>query len=166
MTAALDLRQRRFLRKQTAISIAINAFIPTAVIWLIGVAPPDTLIGPRGLMPGMVLASGLATALMTVGLTLAVRASARSGKVEPLEPGGAMSIRTWLPNPLGVRAFALGLVAILAIVPCGIVVLNVFPILPLTPRGFIIWNLLYGAAVGLTMTPIAVRRALREPARD
>ena len=160
---SLDVRQQRFLRQQVAISIAINALIPTTIIWLIGVAPPDALLGNHAILPGMMMGSGLATLFMTVGLTLAVRSSLQHRKILPLPLAAVGWLSRMLPAPLLARGLSMALLAMLVLVPCGTALLTATPLLPLSAAGFVVWNMLYGAAVGLTMTPLVVRRALADP---
>lgn len=152
------------LGSETLVSVAINALIPTAIIWAIGVSPPGTLLGVGQLVHGMTMASGLATFAMTLAVTLIVRARVRRrpALAEPI--GGIPAIVRWLPRPLMVRMVAMGLVAMIVLVPLGAAAAALSGILPLGPRGFLTFNLIYGTVVGLTMTPAVVLRAFADRA--
>ena len=69
----------------------------------------------------------------------------------------------WIPANLILRAVALALLALILLVPAGLLVVALTNILPLTKVGFLFFNLLYGAAVGLVMARFVVLPALADP---
>ncbi len=151
----------RVVRAETAVSIAINALIPAGIIWLVGIPGPDGLGGTTGLVQGMVKASGLATLLMTLVLTAILRARLKRGSLprtsEVEGPG------RFLPARLLPRSIVLAMVAIVLLVPAGTLAALALGILPLSRVGLLIFNLLFGALVGLVMAPPLIRRALADP---
>ena len=151
------------IRTETIVSIAINAIVPTAIIYAIGLAPPATLLGLGQLVHGMSMASGLATFAMTLAVTLLVRGRVRRRRDLALTRAQVPAVVRWLPTPLALRMLATGLVAALLLVPIGAVAATVLNILPLGPGNFILFNLAYGTLVGLVMTPAVVLRAFADP---
>lgn len=153
------------VRNETMVSVAINALIPTAIIWLVGLAPPERLDGETGLLQAMTKASGLATTLMTLVVTLLIRARVRSGAAPALPRASLPTIIRWLPGSVLLRAPVMGLIAVALLVPTGAAFAAAFSLLPLTIGGFVVFNLIYGTIVGLVMTPGVVLRALVDPVR-
>lgn len=151
----------KVVRTETAVSVAINALVPAGIIWLIGIPGPEALGGATGLIQGMLKAAGLATLLMTLALTTILRARLRRGTL-PRTPEVSGPGR-FLPARLLPRAIVLALTAIVLLVPVGTIAAVAFGILPLTQVGLLIFNLLFGTLIGLTMAPPLVRRALADP---
>ena len=157
---------RRAVRNETVVSIAINSLIPAAIIWFLDVSPPQTLTGQTGILGSMLPAAGLATLLMTLVLTNIVRFRVRKGALPALDwPKAERGMMAWIPTNLILRAIALALLALVLLVPAGMLVVNVIGILPLTKVGFLIFNLIYGAVVGLVMARFVVLPALADPVR-
>ncbi|WP_425228941.1 hypothetical protein [Sphingomonas sp.] len=150
----------RAVRIETCVSIAINALIPAGIIWLVGIPGPEALGGATGLVQGMLKAAGLATLLMTLVLTAILRARLRKGGL-PRTPAVTGPGR-FLPARLLPRAIVLALAAIALLVPLGTLAALALHILPLTRVGLLIFNIAFGAMVGLTMAPPLVRRALAD----
>lgn len=161
---AIGPEHRRAVRQETVVSILINAILPSAIIWFLGVAPPLTLLGEHGIVGDMLPAAGLATLAMTLVLTNIVRMRVRKGALPalnwPREERGAMR---FIPQNLLLRAVTLGLLAVVLLVPSGLAVVAVLDILPLTRVGFLVFNLIYGAFVGLIMARFVVLPALADP---
>ncbi|HEX8300708.1 hypothetical protein [Sphingomonas sp.] len=156
---------RQAVRNETLVSIAINSLVPAGIIWSLGVSPPQMLFGADGIIGSMIPAAGLATLIMTLVLTMIVRARVRKGALPaldwPAEERGAMRL---IPRSLPLRALALGALAIVLLVPGGLAVVAALDVLPLTRLGFLIFNLIYGAVVGLVMARFVVLPALADPA--
>lgn len=158
----IEAGHRAAVRTETLVSIAINALVPTAIIRAVGLAPPRALGGGEGLVQAMAKASGLATLLMTVAITLLVRARVRAGSVPALAHADLPAPLRLLPGALPLRAPAMALVAVVVLVPLGALAATLLSILPLDTGGFVGFNLAYGSLVGLTMTPAVVLRALAD----
>ncbi len=155
---------RQAVRNETVVSIAINSLIPAAIIWFLEASPPQTLTGENGILGSMLPAAGLATLLMTLVLTNIVRFRVRKGELPALNwPKAERGAMAWIPGNLILRAVALALLALVLLVPAGLLVVAVIDILPLTKVGFLTFNLIYGAIVGLVMARFVVLPALADP---
>ena len=155
---------RQAVRNETVVSIAINSLVPAVIIWFLDASPPQTLFGEHGILGAMVPAAGLATLMMTLALTNIVRVRVRKGALPALDwPRAERGAMAWIPGNLILRAIALALLALVLLVPTGLLVVWVIDILPLTKVGFLIFNLIYGAAVGLVMARFVVLPALADP---
>lgn len=151
------------VRNETIISVAINALIPTAIIWVVALTPPARFDGDDGLWSAMTKASGLATLLMTFIVTMLVRGRVRAGVVPSLAQQNLPLPLRLLPSVAVLRAVITGIVAVVVLVPIGTLAAQVLGLLPLTIGGFVVFNLVFGTLVGLTMTPLVVLRALADP---
>ena len=157
---------RQAVRTETIVSIAINSLIPAAIIWFIEAHPPQTLTGEQGILGSMLPAAGLATLLMTLVLTNIVRARVRKGSLPALDwPSAERGAMRFIPRNLILRAVALALLALVLLVPAGLVVVTLIDVLPLTKVGFLMFNLIFGALVGLVMARFVVLPALADPVR-
>jgi hypothetical protein len=154
--------QRAAIRNETAISVAINAIGPTAIIWLAGVAPPATLAGADGLLGGMAKGSGIATLLMTAIVTTLIRGRVRARPALAVAGADLPAPVRLLPTNVILRAVMMGVVAAVLLVPVGAAAAALFDLLPLNRSGFAVFNVVFGTVVGLTMTPPVVLRALAD----
>ena len=146
-----------------AVSTAINALLPAAIIWFLDVAPPQSLIGANTILAAIVPASGLATFIMTIVLTFIIRTRVAKGGVPALLwPRSERGIYRFIPQYLLLRAAVLGLTAVIALVPVTFALVSLLGILPLTKVGALIFNIVFGAAVGLVMTRFVVLPALAD----
>lgn len=162
MTIGAD--HRRALHQEMIVSTAINSLVPAAIIWLVDLAPPDTLLGANGIVGPMSKASGLATFAMTLILTLIVRHRVRGGGLPALDwPNAERGLMRFQPRMLLLRAIANALLAVVLLVPAGLVVVAIIHILPLDKIGFLMFNLVFGAIVGIVMTRFVVLPALADP---
>lgn len=156
---------RRVLRQETLISTLINSLVPAAVIWWLDLAAPQRLLGDESVLQSMVPAALLATGVMTLVLTLILRRRARAGAVPTLANAQAMgAIHRHIPKNLLLRALAFAVCAGLVLIPAGLAVVALLGLVPLSKLGFLVHNLLFGAAVGLLMTRWVVLAALADPA--
>ncbi len=155
---------RQAVRVETVVSAAINSLLPAATIWFVGASPPLTLTGEHGIIGSMLPAAGLATFVMTLVLTNIVRFRVRSRALPALDwPAAERGAMAWIPRNLLLRALALGLLAIILLVPTGLAAIALVDVLPLTRVGFLIFNLVYGAIVGAVMARFVVLPALADP---
>lgn len=155
----------RAVRNETIVSTAINSLIPAAIIWFVELPPPDSLVGTNGIIGPMAKASGLATFAMTLVLTMIVRMRVRKGALPALNwPQGERGALGWLPSNVFLRALAVAFLAVILLVPTGLAVVALLGIVPLDRVGFLIFNLLFGALVGIVMTRFVVLPALADSA--
>lgn len=156
---------RAAVRAETLVSIAINALVPAGIIRAIGVTPPVALLGPPGLLPGLLLGSGLATLLMTLVVTQLVRRRVAGARVPPLARAAVPAVARWLPQGAVLRGVAMALVAVAVLVPVWSLIVVAGRLLPFDATQLLAFNLVFGATVGLTMTPPVVLRALADTPR-
>lgn len=152
---------RAAVRAETLVSVAINAVVPAAIIRVLAAPPPVALLGDPPLLPGLLLGSGLATLLMTLVVTTLIRGRVRAGRVPPLTTVPAFA--RWLPATLAARAVVMAGVAVVVLVPLWAALVVGLDLLPLTANRLALFNFVFGASVGLTMTPPVVVRALADP---
>lgn len=151
------------LNQETVVSTLINAVVPPAIVWFLKVPPPQALLGPHSILGAIVPASGLATLVMTLIITLIVRRRVASGQVQAFVwPQAERGAWRFIPEGLVLRALVLAITAIVLLVPVTFVIFAVAHILPLSRIGALISNIVFGAAVGLTMTRFIVLPALAD----
>jgi hypothetical protein len=158
----LNPQQRAAVRNETVVAVVINAIIITALLWLAGIAPPAALRGSDGLLAGMAKGAGIPTFLMTLIATKVIRGRVRATPALALPRADLPAPVRALPGNVFVRAVVMALVAIAVLVVVGAVVATLLDILPLDGRGFVIFNIVFGAVVGLATAPIVVLRALAD----
>jgi hypothetical protein len=153
-------RGRRIL-VETCVSTLINAFIPAGIIWLIGLPPPKGLLGPHGMLPAIVAATVLPIFLMTLALTYALRRRLVSTHV--LAPKMQLKRQfSRLAMPLLPRAVALTLLGLAVLMPAAVAFLHMEALLPMTRYQFALFNVSYGALIGIAITPLIVLATLAE----
>jgi hypothetical protein len=158
----LNPHQRAAIRNETVVAVVINAVIITGLLWLAGIAPPAALRGADGLLAGMAKGAGIPTFLMTLIATKVIRGRVRATPALALPRADLPAPLRALPDNVVLRAVAMALVAIVALVAVGAVVATLLGIVPLDGRGFVIFNIVFGAVVGLATAPIVVLRALAD----
>lgn len=155
----------RALGQETVVSTCINAFLPAAIIWFLNVTPPQVLVGPNDILAALVPGAGAATFAMTLILTMIVRTRVIKGAVPVFDwPRAERGLYRFIPQNLLLRALVLAVMAIVIMVPLGLAVTALSGLLPLTKVGALIFNIIYGAAVGLLMTRFVVLPALADGA--
>ena len=160
---AIKAAHKAVLKQETVVSTAINAGLPATIIWFLNVSPPQSLIGANNILAAIVLASGLATFIMTFVLTFIIRARVSKGVVPALDwPLKQRGFYRFIPANLLLRAASLGIAAVILLVPVTLALVSVLDILPLTKKGALIFNIMFGATVGLFMTRFVVITALAD----
>jgi hypothetical protein len=142
-------------------STLINAFIPAGVIRLIGVAPPDKFTGAHGILPAIAAATALPTFLMTLALTAVLRHRIASGRLVR-SPTALESRFRKLSVPLLVRASVLTMLGLIVLTPAAVGLLYWRGLVPLTLYQFTVFNISYGAVIGIVLTPLIVLAAMAE----
>ena len=151
------------------VSTLVNALVPPAIIFALNATPPQRLVGEDDVVAALVHAAGIATFAMTVILTLIVRKRVASGALPSFAwPPGERGLYRYLPRLLIVRALALAVVAVVLLVPVGLIVTALLnaawaDVLPLSKMTFLAFNAVFGAVIGLAMTHFIVLAALADP---
>lgn len=159
MTAA----HKAVLAQEMTVSTAINAILPAAIIWFLDVAPPQNLLGSNTILAAIVPASGLATFIMTIVLTFIIRMRVAKGGVPALIwPRSERGFYRVIPQNIFLRAAVLSISAVNLLVPITLALVNLLGVLPLTKFGALIFNIIFGAVVGLVMTRFVVLPALAD----
>lgn len=154
------------LAQETIVSTAFNALLPTAVIWFLNVAPPQTLVGSRSILASLIPPAALGTFAMTLIVTMMIRTRVAKGGLPAFDwPRGERGRYRFIPKNLLLRAITLAIMAVAILVPIGFAVVAATGILPLTKFGLLIFNIVFGAAVGLLMTRFVVLAALADGAK-
>jgi predicted acyl esterase len=154
---------REVVRKETLASIVISGAIPTAALWILNVPPPQSLWGEDSVLLALVMGVFAPTLLMTLILTLVVRSRVQLGRLPRLEWAGEYGgLPQRLPKALLPRAVLLAVLAVLLLVPPGLLLLGGLKVLPMSRSSFVFFNLVVGALVGLVMTRFVVLAALAE----
>ena len=154
--------QRNTVRNETLVSVVLNALVPAAIIRFVALPGPLALAGDDGLWSAMLKGAGLATFMMTLVVTLIVRARVRKGGVAALAAVDLPAVVRLLPRFVLLRAAMMAVVAVIVLVPIGTAAASAAHILPLGLDGFALFNIAFGALSGLTMTPAVVLRALAD----
>ena len=163
MTAGIGPGHDRAVRNERVVSTAINSLIPAGIIWALDLPPPSTLLGPTGIILPMSQAALAATFLMTLVLTAIVRARVGNGALPMLDwPRGDRGWYRRLPQNIVRRAAVLAVIAWLLLVPAGLLLVALLAILPMTRTTMLVFNLLFGAVIGIVMTRPVVLAALAD----
>jgi len=161
----------RLIAVETLIGTAINASVPPAIIRLSGLAPPSVLFGVPGLALGMAMATALPVFFMCLFLSLSVRQRIRSGRIVVTDEAsiGGRAIGM-LPRNAVARAAVFAVASLCTIYPASLAVVAWMNPLPMTLNPFTLFNVAYGAFVGVTVTPLIVYAAVADseapPTRD
>ena len=163
MTRGIGPEHNKAVRQERVVGTAINALLPAAIIWILDVPPPQRLIGPHDILAAIVPASGMATLVMTLILTLIIRARVAKGSLPGLVwPRNERGMMRFIPQSLLLRAVVLGLLAMVLLVPTGFFLVAIAGILPFSKIGALVFNVLFGALVGIVMTRFVVLPALAD----
>ena len=166
LAAQIPEVQWQIVRREMVISILINAFIPASIIFALNALPPERLFGSSSLVAAMVPAAGLATFVMTLIITLIIRKRVGAGVLSGFDwPQNQRGLYQFIPSNLFIRALALAFVAIVTLVPLGLVLSSLLHFTPLTKTEFLLFNIIFGSAVGFIMTHFIVLPALADRAR-
>lgn len=158
-----EARHDAVVRTQTLVSVAVYAFIPTALLWLFRVPGPATVFGERSLIGPALAPALLGTFMMTIGLTLMIRAQVRRATMPALVWAAAdRDAARRLPRSLLARAAVLALGATVVFVPAALALVGVAGVLPLSREGFAVFNIVYGACIGAVVTRYVVLAALAD----
>lgn len=161
MIPTLDVGQCRMVRAELSISTMINSLIPAAIIWALNVPPPSDLTGENGLASALVKATALPILVMTPIITLLVRGRLRKGVVNPLRRDAAGWLRFMPRNPL-LRGVLLALAGLAVLLPVGLSVGALLAVTPLSRDGLALFNIVYGALIGMAVTPFILFMALTD----
>lgn len=144
---------------ETIVSATINAIVPAGIIWSLKVAPPQRVIGAGSVLPGLVVATVLPIFLMTILMTRALRWRVRTGRLKTGGGGGRDLGAATAFSLLG-RASRYSLAGLLVLAPIALAAIHFLALLPMSREGFAIFNVSYGAAVAVALTPLVVFGAL------
>ena len=159
----------RLVRKETAINTVITAVVAAVLSWVIFrnqadiralAAPPA---GIFGILPGTFNFS----LLVTIGLTLVIRARVRGGIAARLAAADGSRVGSGLPANIVLRGLVLALLATLTFVPVTTAAVWVAMQTGIVPAawtfaGMLLFFVVYFVVLSLVITPIVVWRALRD----
>lgn len=152
--------QRRYIRKETGISTALNTAFCLAFGWLIfGGRARIPFSGLDGIGVDLFPTVFMSTLMTTAALTLLTRARIGKGEVQPLAGTGLR-----LPRLFLVRAVLFGLAAVVAIALPAWLLLSLLNAGAWSFSGMMVMKALFGAAIGLVVSPPILRAALADGA--
>ena len=152
---ALSTVQVRYVRRETLISVAINAVL--SALFCLAIFGGRDAIDARALVLDAVPQSFMIALMTTIVPTLITRSRLRSGSVEPLPREASI-----LPANLAVRALAVAVAAALFGVLLNFLLLRVAGIDQLAFKPTLAWKITYGALLAFLLAPTLIRRALAD----
>ena len=148
---------QRILTTEAAISVVPNALVSALFVWLMfGGKARVPLWGSNGVAFDLVPTTFMLTLMTTIALTLIVRARRRKGLAR-VPPGAPR-----LPHNVVLRGIILGLTLCGAFLPVSIGLLWLGWEGDWSYGRVMTFKIVYGVAVGLVATPLAVLAALRD----
>lgn len=152
--------QRRYIRVETGISTVLNTLFCLLFGWIVfGGRERIPFAGADGVGLDVFPTVFMSTLMTAVALTLLTRARMRKGAVSPI-PGST----TRLPRFFLLRAVLCGLAAALLVAAPTYLLLSVLNGGEWTFGGMMAMKALFGAAIGLVVTPPILRAALSDGA--
>lgn len=152
--------QKAYIRKETAISMIINAMISAGFVWaMFGARSSAPIWGPGGVAFDFVPQTFMVSLMCALVPTLLTRSRVRSGAIFAIDRPPPR-----LPRNVAMRSLLLAVVGmtILAGLATAALALSGMGRMDFWPLAAI--KVLYGALVALIVTPIALRAALRDEA--
>jgi hypothetical protein len=156
------------VRDETVANAVITVVLAAAIVWALfhGQSAIRALAPPPGGIFGLLPGTFNFTLLVTVVLTLVIRARVRSGRVGRWPTARAVPLR-WLPANVVLRGFALAAVATIAFVPATLLLVRAgigAGVLPAewSFAGMLLLFCAYFGVLALWVTPVIVRRALAD----
>ena len=139
----------------TAVAIVVNALVFPLLLLAAGLPPPQTMLGAGGALPDAVLATACPVVLMTILMTLVLRA--RFKRQVPADAHSLLPRFPRLPAAVIVRSFALAIVALVLLVPVRLTVIESLGLLPMNRMSHFFLNMVHGCLIGIVfMTVIFV----------
>ena len=152
------MEHSRYVMIETILSVILNTIVGGIFVFVMFSGMERIgLWGEAGLAFDLVPTVFMITLMTTIALTLLTRSRVKAGKVAP------MRMDSRLPtNPI-LRGLVLALTATIALVPASVLIL--WLIWPTTGdwsfMAVLVFKCVFSAALGLLVTPIIVRNALK-----
>ena len=143
----------------TLVGIFVNAIVFPIFLWAVGLKPPQHLTGSDGAILDAVMATVCPVGLMTLVMTLVLRA--RFAKTPPGRYGDHGWLR-YCPRNVIARTILFVLVAVVTLVPLRIAVSLILALLPMTTLSHGLLNLCHGAVIGFLFMPAIFIAALSD----
>jgi hypothetical protein len=139
----------------TAVAIVVNALVFPLLLLAAGLPPPRAIFGADGALLDAVLATICPVVLMTILMTLVLRARFR--RQVPADAHGLLPRFPRLPAAVIIRSFALAIVALVLLVPVRLTVIESLGMLPMNTKSHLFLNMFHGCLIGIVfMTVIFV----------
>ena len=143
---------RRMLIIETLIAIFVNAIVFPVGLRTAGLVPPPTMTGPHGALIDGVLATVCPIVLMTIVMSLVLRARFRR---RPVSPWTATSFPiAAVPRQIVARAIFLAGAGLLVLLPLRLLAIRLLGLLPMTGTSHFMLNGVYGCAIGAIFMPV------------
>ena len=150
---------RRMLLLDLLGALAVNAGVFPILLWQAGLAPPSGPFGAGGGLSDAVKAVAFPVGLMTVIMTLVLRARFRR-----TPPGGVIVPRPFalVPRNLVLRTTLFIVVAVIVLTPLRLGACVLFGLYPLSELGFSALNVASGIVIALVVMPPIFLAALAD----
>ncbi|WP_174292250.1 hypothetical protein [Sphingomonas bacterium] len=143
----------------TLVGIFVNAVVFPVLLWAAGLKPPPHLQGPDGAIVDAVMATICPVGLMTLVMTLVLRARFARTPPPGRYGGGWLG---FVPRNVIARTILFVLVAAAVLVPLRVAVTLGLGMLPMTGRSHGLLNLCHGAVIGALFMPVIFVAALAD----
>ena len=141
---------RTMLVIDTIVAIFVNAVVFPVGLRLAGLAPPQTMTGGQGALIDGTLATLCPIVLMTILMTLVLRARFRRQPPAYAALGWARAV----PRQIVVRSLFLVATGLIVLLPLRLLAIRALGLLPMTSATHFILNMAYGCAIGLIFLPV------------
>ena len=147
--------QRRIILVETCISTTINALVPPAIIWALGVHVPVSLADQAATLARGTFLASFATSFIGTAIV-------RGRLARGAPPMARFASRVWIPRLLPLRALFLTAAALLTLLPAGLAAAQVLGLAHMDRSGLFFFNVLFGILVGGVLTPFVTCLALTD----
>jgi hypothetical protein len=151
---------RRMLVIDTIVAIFVNAIVFPVGLRAAGLAPPQAMLGTQGALVDGALATICPIVLMTILMTLVLRA--RFHRRLPERSAIVVPWAAIVPRPIVLRSLMLAMAGLIVLLPLRLLVIWGLGLLPMTSATHFLLNIAYGSMIGLMFLPMIFSATLAE----
>ena len=151
---------QRMIVIDTGVALFVNAIVFPFGLLAAGLPPPQTMLGPNGALLDAALATACPVILMTILMTLVLRARFR--RQLPADAGAYLARSSRTPARMILRSITLALIALAFLVPLRLVIIWALGLLPMDSRSHLALNIFHGCLIGLAFMPIIFLETLAD----
>jgi hypothetical protein len=150
---------QKYVLVETIISAVINAVVSALFVWIVFHGLKNVVMwGPNGLAFDLVPTTFMITLMTCIALTLVTRKRMRKGIVPHLSGPRVFQ----LPKNAILRGLTMAVVATVLLVPATVGILIAANAAPMAYGHVMIYKIVYGALLGLVVTPVILINALKD----